>query len=112
MVLRSSTTVWWPGISVDIGRVQELCHSMCENTPSQQHMPPTELVQAGYPFQKWFLLSDILNGQVCLSVSKSGEWRASETSSCAVLYIRGSGGASFGRDQYLCVSHHQKVFGG
>ena len=45
MMLRASTTVWWPGISVDISKIREMCRVCIQNSPSQRPMPPTDLLQ-------------------------------------------------------------------
>ena len=34
MMLRAATTVWWPGLSVDIGRIRDLCRVCARNAPS------------------------------------------------------------------------------
>ena len=52
MSLRASSTVWWPGVTADIGRTRDLCRVCVRNAPSQRPMPPTEMVQPDYPFQK------------------------------------------------------------
>ena len=52
MTLRATKTVWWLGLSVDIRKIRDLCRVCARNAPSQRPMPPTELSQPDYPFQK------------------------------------------------------------
>ena len=51
MALRASETVWWPGLSVDLARVRELCGKCKLVAPSQPAAPPKPVPLPDYPFQ-------------------------------------------------------------
>ena len=51
MALRSSNSVWWPGLANDISGTREQCVSCRRNAPSQSSQPPLAPPTPDYPFQ-------------------------------------------------------------
>ena len=51
MIARSESSVFWPGISVDIRKVREMCEQCQRMSPSQPCPPPTPPNVPVYPFQ-------------------------------------------------------------
>ena len=51
MITRSESSVFWPGISVDIRKVREMCEQCQRMSPSQPCPPPTPPNVPVYPFQ-------------------------------------------------------------
>ena len=52
MIARASTSIYWPGINEDVGRMRERCEDCNVRAPSQPSAPPTPLVHPRYPFQQ------------------------------------------------------------
>ena len=51
MIARAETSVFWPGITVDINNKRNSCNACNRMAPSQPSAPPTPLVSPVYPFQ-------------------------------------------------------------
>ena len=51
MMSTAQTTVFWPGISVDIERERQLCKNCNRNAPSQAHLEPVPPVFPTTPFE-------------------------------------------------------------
>ena len=50
MTNRAMSSVYWPGMTVDISRTRAACSSCDKSAPSQPHAPPTPLSHPSYPF--------------------------------------------------------------
>ena len=59
MVLRTSESVWWPGVTNDLTQVRNSCLTCTKNAPSQSPMPPVQPPNPEYPFQ--FINADYFN---------------------------------------------------
>ena len=51
MQSRAQDSVFWPGITTDITRTRNACHTCASMAPSQPHMPPAPPITPEYPFQ-------------------------------------------------------------
>ena len=51
MIARAESSVFWPGITMDIHNKRNRCQECNRMAPSQPTAPPTPLVHPTYPFQ-------------------------------------------------------------
>ena len=51
MTNRAMSSVYWPGMTVNISRTRAACSSCDKSAPSQPHEPPTPLSHPSYPFE-------------------------------------------------------------
>ena len=65
MISRSESSVFWPGITVDIGKLRERCRQCDRMAPSQPCPPPTPPNVPVYPFQS--ICADFFTMQAVLT---------------------------------------------
>ena len=52
MIARAESSVFWPGITVDIENTRMRCSTCNRIAPSQPSAPPADIIHPSYPFQK------------------------------------------------------------